>query len=54
MVKMRAPSQQHIDHWTEDIVTNLVKALSKNPDIGKVRFMGCEKSVTEQGECYNL
>lgn len=54
MVKMRAPAQQHIDKWTDEMIPALTKLLSQNPAIGKVRFMGCEKSVVEQGECYNI
>lgn len=53
-VDMRAPSEKHIEEWTQQVVKNLHKLLAKNPGIGKVRYMACETATIESGECYNI
>lgn len=53
-VKMKAPDESYIDTWTDQVVTECVKHLSRHPHIGKVRFMDCVTVTSQEGECYSL
>jgi|APHM01.1.fsa_nt_gi hypothetical protein len=53
-IEMVAPRRNLIDGWTEDVISELHKALSKTEGIGRVRYTSCEVSQTKSGECYNV
>lgn len=51
-VKMRSPNETRIEQWTDEVVAEMVKILSSNEAIGKVRFVGCTTRKEQEGECY--
>lgn len=53
-VDMRAPKSIRIDEWTDIVIPDLVRQLSRTPEVGKVRFMDCKKTTQQEGECYSL
>lgn len=54
VVKITAPNEELIDTWTEEVVTNLHKAMSERESIGKVRYMACTVTQERTGECYSI
>jgi hypothetical protein len=53
-VEMEGHSEEELDDWTNEVVTEVVKLLSKHPEIGKTRFMDCTTETVQEGECYNI
>lgn len=53
-IKMITSNEDYIDAWTEEVIVNLHKLLSKYDMIAKVRYTSCEESVTREGECFNF
>jgi len=54
MVKMTAPSREFIDTWTEELIPEIHKALARQQEFEKVRYMSCTTQVSREGECYNI
>lgn len=52
VVTMKAPSEELIDLWTEEVIKQLHKLMSSHEDIGKVRYMSCTVTQEKAGECY--
>lgn len=54
IVKMKAPSRDFIDTWTEELIPEIHKALARQQEFEKVRYMSCTTQVSREGECYDI
>lgn len=53
-IKMKAHSEDSIEEWNQEVISNAHKELSALPGVGKVRYMACTTRKEQQGECYNI
>lgn len=54
MVTMEASSEEYLDAWTEELITELHKQLNTLTGVEKVRYSDCTTAVETKGECYDL
>lgn len=47
-----APNEEMMDTWTEEVIVQLHKILSKISGINQVRYTSCEVTTTKEGECF--
>lgn len=53
-ITLNAGSRELIDLYTEEVIAELHKALSKRDGIGRVRYTSCTTREEKTGECYNI
>lgn len=53
-IKMNANSEELIEQWTNEVISEFHKELAALPGVGKVRYMSCTTKKEQEGECYNI